>query len=165
LIQTDAAINPGNSGGPLINLKGKVIGINAAIVSGAQNIGFAIPINSAKKDLDDVTKFGFVKRPLLGIRYVNIDKNLQEKMGLPVDFGAIIIGKKGTHESVLKGTPAHKAGLKENDIITECNGQKIDTDKTIQDVLENMRVGDLMKVKIIRDGKILEIEIKLSERK
>ncbi len=165
LIQTDAAINPGNSGGPLLNLKGRVIGINAAIVSGAQNIGFAIPINSAKKDLDDVTKFGFVKRPLLGIRYVNIDKNLQEKLGLPVDFGAIIIGKKGTHESVLKGTPAHKAGLKENDIITECNGQKIDTNKTIQDVLENMRVGDLMKVKIIRDGKVLEIEIKLSERK
>ncbi len=165
LIQTDAAINPGNSGGPLLNLKGKVIGINAAIVSGAQNIGFAIPINSAKKDLEDVTKFGFVKKPLLGIRYVNVDKNLQEKMGLPVDFGAIIIGKKGTHESVLKGTPAHKAGLKENDIITECNGQKIDTNKTIQDVLENMRVGDMMKVKIIREGKALEIEIKLSERK
>jgi len=165
LLQTDAAINPGNSGGPLLNFKGEVVGINAAIISGAQNIGFAIPINSAKKDLKDLQEFGKVRRPLLGIRYINIDKNLQEKLNLPVDFGAIIIGKKGTHESVLKGTPAHKAGLKENDIIVECNGQKINTTKTIQDILETMTVGDNMKVKILRNGKSLEIDIKLSERK
>ncbi len=165
LIQTDAAINPGNSGGPLLNLKGEVIGINAAIISGAQNIGFAIPINSAKKDLKDVREFGKVRRPLLGIRYINIDKNLQEKLNLPVDFGAIIIGKKDSHEAVLKGTPAYKAGLKEGDIVMECNKEKIDADNTVQDILENMKVGDIMRLKILRNNKPIEISVELSERK
>ncbi len=165
LLQTDAAINPGNSGGPLLNMKGKVIGINAAIISGAQNIGFAIPINSAKKDLEDIKSFGKVRRPLLGIRYINIDKNLQEKMELPVDYGAIVFGKKGTHEAVLKNTPAAKAGLKEGDLIIECNGQKINSSNTIQDILENLTVGDIMKIKMLRKGKLIETVIELSERK
>lgn len=165
LMQTDAAINPGNSGGPLLNLKGEVIGINAAIISGAQNIGFAIPINSAKKDLDDVMSFGEVRRPLLGIRYVNIDKNLKEKMNLPVDYGAIIVGKKGVYEAVVKGTPAYKAGIKEGDIVIECNNQKITNTKNIQDILENMNIGEIMKIKILRKGKIIQVSIKLSEKK
>lgn len=165
LMQTDAAINPGNSGGPLLNLKGDVIGINAAIISGAQNIGFAIPINSAKKDLSDVVSFGEVRRPLLGIRYVSIDKNLKEKMDLPVDYGALVVGKKGTHDAVLKDTPAYKAGIKEGDIIIECDGQKITNSKNIQDVLEKMGIGDIMKIKVIRKGKTLEMSVKLSKRK
>lgn len=165
LMQTDAAINPGNSGGPLINLKGEVVGINAAIISGAQNIGFAIPINSAKKDLKDVISFGEVRRPLLGIRYVNIDKNLKEKMRLPVEYGAIIVGNKGTHEAVIKGSPAYKAGIKEGDIVIECNDQKITNAKNIQDVLETMSVGETMKMKLIRKGKVLKISIELSKRK
>ena len=165
LMQTDAAINPGNSGGPLINLKGEVVGINAAIISGAQNIGFAIPINSAKKDLGDVMSFGEVRRPLLGIRYVNIDKNLREKMGLPVEYGAIIVGKKGTHEAVIKGSPAYKAGIKEGDIVIECNDQKITNAKNIQDILETMSVGETMKMKLIRKGKVLAKSIELSRRK
>jgi len=165
LMQTDAAINPGNSGGPLINLEGEVVGINAAIISGAQNIGFAIPINSAKKDLEDVNSFGEVRRPLLGIRYVGIDKNLQEKMGLPVSYGAIVVGKKGTYNAVVKGSPADKAGIKEGDIIIECNGQKITNAKNIQDVLDSMNIGDAMKIKIIRKGKALEITAELSKRK
>lgn len=165
LMQTDAAINPGNSGGPLINAKGEVVGINAAIISGAQNIGFAIPINSAKKDLKDVMSFGEVRRPLLGIRYVNIDKNLKEKMDLPVDYGAIVVGKKGTYEAVLKNSPADKAGIKEGDIVIECNGQKITNAKNIQDVLESMNIGEIMKMKLFRKGKPMEVSIKLSKRK
>src|SRR3989344_2507492 len=85
LIQTDAAINPGNSGGPLVNLNGEAIGINAAIVFGAQNLGFAIPVNYAKRDLADVQKFGRIKRPLLGLRYMNINEDVQARMKLPVN--------------------------------------------------------------------------------
>lgn len=165
LIQTDAAINPGNSGGPLLNLKGEVVGINAAIISGAQSIGFAIPINNAKKDLEDVKKYGEVRRPFLGVRYVSIDKNLQEKMNLSVDYGAIAVGRKGIYEAVVKKSPAYEAGIREGDIILECNGQKITPLKTIQDILENMRVGGQLKLKLLRKGKEMEVSLKLSERK
>ena len=165
LVQTDAAINPGNSGGPLINLKGEVVGINAAIISGAQSIGFAIPINSAKKDLSDVKKYGEVRRPFLGVRYVTIDKNLKEKMDLPVDYGAIAVGKKGICEAVVVRSPAYDAGVKEGDIILECNDQKITSTKTIQDFLEDMHVGEKLNLKILRKDKEFNVSVKLSERK
>ena len=165
LIQTDAAINPGNSGGPLVNMNGEVIGINAAIVFGAQNLGFAIPINSAKRDLEDLKKFGKVMRPLLGLRYINIDENLKEKMSLPVDQGALIAGKGPYHQGVIPDTPADKAGIKEKDIVLECNGEKLTMDKTIQDFLEELKVGDILNMKILRDNKPLEIKVVLAERK
>jgi len=165
LIQTDAAINPGNSGGPLVNLDGEVIGINAAIVFGAQNVGFAIPINSAKRDLEDVKKYGRVRRPLLGLRYVNIDENLQQKLNLPVDYGALVFSRGHHHEAVIANTPASVAGLKEKDIILECNKIKLTIDKTIQDFLEELNVGDLLKMKVLRNGKILDLEAALAERK
>jgi serine protease Do len=165
LIQTDAAINPGNSGGPLVNMDGEAIGINAAIVFGAQNIGFAIPINYAERDLKDVEKYGRVRRPLLGIRYITIDENLKEKMKLPAAYGALIAGKSPHHAGVIPDTPAHKAGLQEKDIILECNGEKITTQKTIQDFLEEMEVGDVMNMKVLRGDKKLEIKATLTERK
>ena len=165
LIQTDAAINPGNSGGPLVNMKGEVIGINAAIVFGAQNLGFAIPINAAKRDLSDLKKYGRVRRPLLGLRYINIDDNLQEKMGLPVKYGALIGSNITHHEGVIAGTPAAKAGIKEKDIVLECNGEKLSGEKTIQDFLEVLNVGDTLNMKIIRGKKQLEIKVVLAERK
>ncbi len=165
LIQTDAAINPGNSGGPLINLEGEVIGINAAIVFGAQNVGFAIPINSAKRDLDDVRKFGRVRRPLLGLRYINIDENLQQKMNLPVNYGALVAGKGPHHEAVIPNTPASIAGLKEKDIVLECNGVKITMERTIQDFLEDLNVGDALMLKIMRGDKMMDMKVELAERK
>ena len=165
LIQTDAAINPGNSGGPLINMNGEVIGINTAIVFGAQNIGFTIPINAAKRDLEDLKKYGKVRRPLLGLRYININQNLKEKMNLPVNYGALVIGKPPHNEAVIPGSPAAKAGIKLKDIIIECNGEKITTDKTIQDFLEELAVGDILKMKILRAEKEMEINIVLAERK
>lgn len=164
LIQTDAAINPGNSGGPLVNMDGEAIGINAAVVFGAQNLGFAIPINAAKRDLEDLKMYGHIRRPLLGLRYVIIDENLKEKMKLPVSYGALIIGAPHA-PAIIPKSPAEKAGLKEKDIILECNGEKITAQKTIQDFLEVMGVGDVLKLKVLRGIKEFEIIVTLAERK
>ncbi len=165
LIQTDAAINPGNSGGPLVNLKGEVIGINVAIISGAQNIGFAIPINSVQRDLDDIKKYGRIRRPFLGIHYLIIDENTKDKFNLPVDYGALVISEKPYSLSVIPESPAHYAGLKEKDIILECNGQKISQEKTIGDILENCSADDNLKLKVLRKTKEFETKIILGERK
>jgi S1-C subfamily serine protease len=165
LIQTDAAINPGNSGGPLVNLKGEAIGINAAIVYGAQNLSFALPIGAAKRDLEDLKKFGHIKRPLLGLRYVNVDENLKAKMKLAADYGALVLGHGPRREGVIPGSPAHVAGIQEKDHIIECNGEKITEEKTIQDFLENLSVGDTMRLKLLRKGKPMELKVVLAERK
>lgn len=181
LIQTDAAINPGNSGGPLVDsTTGYVIGINAALLFGAQNIGFAIPINHAKRDLEDLAEFDHIKRPLLGISYITIDENLKSRMNLGVDYGALVTGEMHNHHDVLehdpvhracarsgviKDSPAYKAGVREKDIILECEGEKIGTEKTIQDFLEDMKVGDVIKFKVLRGKKEFEAKVVLAERK
>ncbi len=165
LIQTDAAINPGNSGGPLLNLKGEVIGINTAIVSGAQNIGFAIPVNAARRDLEDLKKFGRVRRPLLGLRYITIDDNLKQKMHLPVDYGALVTGTAPHHEAIIPDSPAARSGFRERDIILECNSEKLTFKKTIQDFLEEANVGDTLTMKVMRGAEHLEIKVELAERK
>lgn len=165
LIQTDAAINPGNSGGPLVNLEGEAIGINTAIVFGAQNLGFAIPINAAKRDLNDLKKFGRIRRPLLGLRYITIDENLKEKLKLAVDYGALVINQGVHAPAIVKDSPAQQAGIHEKDIILECNGEKITTEKTIQDFLEEMKVNDALSLKVLRKDKQLNIKVILAERK
>ncbi|MCX7589929.1 MAG: trypsin-like peptidase domain-containing protein, partial [Patescibacteria group bacterium] len=154
LIQTDAAINPGNSGGPLINLSGKVIGINSAMVSGAENIGFAIPINTAKKDLEDIKKYGKIKKPFLGIRYLTINDEVQNKFKLPFNYGALIISNHFL-PAIIQNSPAQKAGLKEKDIILECNGKKINQNYTILNILEEKNIGDKINFLIWRSGKFL----------
>jgi len=165
LIQTDAAINPGNSGGPLVNLNGEAIGINTAIVFGAQNLGFAIPINAAKRDLADLAQFGRIRRPLLGIRYLTVNENLKAKLKLPVDYGAIVINQGPNAPAVIKNGPADEAGIREKDIVLECNGEKITSEKTIQDFLEEMKVGDILNLKVLRKNKEIDLKIKLAERK
>lgn len=165
LIQTDAAINPGNSGGPLVSLDGLAIGINAAIVFGAQNIGFAIPINAAKRDLEDIKKYGRIRRPLLGVRYMMVDENLKDKMKLPVSYGALIIGESQHDHGVVPGSPADKAGLKERDIVLEFNSSKLDRDHPIQDFLEKMDVGERVELLVLRGDKKLKVKLVLSERK
>lgn len=165
LIQTDTAINPGNSGGPLFNTKSQVIGINAAIVFGAQNLSFSIPVNAAKRDLADIKKHGRIRRPLLGLRYVIVSDTLQEKKHLPVAYG-VLIASQGAHApGVIPGSPAEKAGLKENDIVLECDGEKIENGKTPQDFLETMEVGDVLKLLMLRNGKTFTAHATLAERK
>src|SRR3990167_2298669 len=102
LIQTEAAINPGNSGGPLVNLDGEGIGINTAIVFGAQNLGFTIPINAAQRDLADLKKFGRIRRPLIGLRYLTITEDMKEKMKLPVGYGALVLTQGHHAPSIVK---------------------------------------------------------------
>ena len=165
LIQTDAAINPGNSGGPLVNIEGEAIGINAAIVFGAQNLGFAIPINAVKRDLADLAEHGRIRRPLLGLRYMMIDGNMKKRMKLTVDSGAIIVGQMPHAQAIVADSPADKAGLKEKDIITECNGEKLTTEKTIQDFLEEREVGDILNFKVVRGKKSFDAKVVLAERK
>ncbi len=165
LIQTDAAINPGNSGGPLVDLEGKVIGINTAIVMGAQNIGFAIPINYAKKDLEEVKKYGRIKRPFFGVKYIIISKEIAEKNKLSVKNGALVVRETLGEEAVIPGSSADKAGIKEFDIILEIDGEKITTKKPLSDILQKYKIGDQIKVKILRGKEELTLKVKLEEKK
>jgi serine protease Do len=165
LIQTDAAINPGNSGGPLLDSYGKVIGINSAMVSGAENIGFAIPINSAKHDLVDIKKYGKIKRPFLGIRYLTLNDSLKEKFNLPFNYGALVLGETHHDFAVIPKSPADKAGIKEKDIILECDNKIINENYSILDILEEKNVGDEIEFLIWRDRKKIKVKVKLEERK
>ncbi|TET84389.1 MAG: PDZ domain-containing protein [Candidatus Nealsonbacteria bacterium] len=165
LIQTDAAINPGNSGGPLVDIEGKAIGVNTAMVMGAQNIGFAIPINYAKKDLEEVKKYGKIRRPFLGVRYVLLDKMIAEKNRLPVDYGALIVRETLGESAVVKGSAADKAGLKEYDIILECNGEKITVKNPLANILQKLKIGEEIKLKVLREGKKITLKAKLKEKK
>lgn len=172
LIQTDAAINPGNSGGPLLDCQGKVIGISTAVVMGAQNIGFAIPVNNAKKDLADVKKHGRVIQPFLGVRYILINKAVQQafaqkfRIRLPVDYGALVIGEPGPGSTaVIPNGPAHKAGLLDHDIILEFNKTKIDEKHPLQELIYKSKVNETIEIKLLRSDKIGTVQIKLEERK
>jgi len=165
LIQTDAAINPGNSGGPLINLSGEAIGINCAIVFGAQNIGFAIPIDRAKKDLEEIKKYGHVRSPFLGIRYVLLNKSIGKHFKLPISQGALIVreGLPGDH-AVLPGSGAYEAGLREHDVIVAANDKNITEKETLEDVLSNCNVGEKLKLKILRKDKEFSVDLLLEDR-
>ncbi len=168
LIQTDAAINPGNSGGPLINLDGKAVGINAAMVFGAENIGFALPINNAKKALAELKEFGRIRQPYLGFRYLIIDPEIQGQFSLPVACGALIIAephlRTGILEAIVPGSPAAKAGLQEADIILELANQRITEEKFIADILQEFKIGQTLPIKILRGSKEKFLKITLGER-
>lgn len=164
LIQTDAAINPGNSGGPLVDIEGRVIGINTAMVMGAQNIGFAIPINYAKKILTEIKKYGKIKVPFLGIRYIILDSEIAQANKLPVDYGALIVRETLGEPPIIKGSAAEKAELKEFDIILELNGEKITIENTLAEILQKHKVGDEVNLKILREGKEIALKATLSER-
>ncbi len=164
LIQTDAAINPGNSGGPLLNLRGEVIGVNTAIARGAENIGFAIPINKAKRDIESVKAVGRIIYPFLGIRYVIITKEFQEKQKLPVDYGALVVKGEG-EPAIFPSSPAERVGLREGDIILEFNGERIEVTRTLASLITKYKVGDTVTLKVLRGGETLSLSAALEERK
>jgi len=164
IIQTDAAINEGNSGGPLLNLKGEVVGVNTATVSGAQSIGFAIPINKAKKDIEQVKTGGKIVYPFLGVRYVLVTEKVKQDNNLSVDYGAYITKGEQGEPAVEPGSAADKVGLKEGDIILEFNNEKITTDNTLAKIITKYSLGDKVLLKILRGDKEIDIEVVLGER-
>jgi len=165
LIQTDAAINPGNSGGPLVDLAGRAIGVNAAVAFEAESIGFAIPINAARRDLADIKKYGRIRRPYLGVRYITLDENLKAKRHLPVGYGALVTPESAHDRGVVPKSPAGRGGIREGDIILECNGEKIRIDHPIQDILENLNVNDKLRLLVLRGRRRFTTTIALAERK
>jgi len=156
-IQTDASINPGNSGGPLFNARGEVVGINSAIISSGQGIGFAIPINMAKNIMAQLRDKGSVTRGWLGVQIQALTPELRESLGLAAEGGALIAG-------VIKGDPAEKAGLKAGDVVVEFDGRTVRSDRDLVAIVGNTTVGRKVALKVVRDGKNLTIEIKVAKR-
>lgn len=164
VIQTDAAINPGNSGGPLLDLAGRAIGINTAVAQGAENVGFALPVNIIKKALADVREFGKIRYAFLGIRYLIITPEIKEERKLAVDYGALLIAGEAGERAISKDSPAEKAGLKEGDIILGFAGQRISKDNTLARIISQKKVAEKIKLKVLREGKEFELEVELAER-
>ncbi|PMP77644.1 MAG: serine protease [Sulfurihydrogenibium sp.] len=140
-IQTDAAINPGDSGGPLLDLDGKVVGINIATVQSGQGLGFAIPVYILSDVLNQLTKYGKVTRGYLGINVGDLSEELKEKLG--IDYGVIIL-------KVKKNSPAYLAELKEGDIITKFNGELVKNSKELYKIFQKVKPGDMVEIEIIR---------------
>lgn len=162
LFQTDAAINQGNSGGPLVNLAGEVIGVNVAIADDAQSVGFAIPINDVKGLIKSVETTGKVQRPYIGVVYLPITADVAKEYSLGVEQGAYVAprGVSG-QEPIVAGSPAEKAGLQANDIITKINNDQIQAGTSLTSLLGKYQVGDEVTLTIIRSGKTIELKLTL----
>jgi len=173
-IQTDAAINPGNSGGPLMNWHGEVIGINTMILSSVgQNsgVGFAIPINTAKAVLNDLMTLGRVRRPALGVRTIPISAELADEIGLPADYGLLIVQvtpggsadmaglRGGTERAYLGNIPIMLGG----DLIVAIDGEKVEDEQDLAHLMDNHRAGDSVKVTIFRGKKKIDVNVALGE--
>src|ERR1700731_512802 len=173
-IQTDAAINPGNSGGPLMNWHGEVIGINTMILSSVgQNagIGFAIPINTAKAVLNDLMTLGRVRRPALGVRTIPITAELAQEIGLPADYGLLIVQvtpggsadraglRAGTERAYLGNIPIMLGG----DLIVAIHGEKVADEQDLSQMMNNHRAGDTVKITIFRNKKKMDVTVSLAE--
>ncbi|OGI64132.1 hypothetical protein A2914_00295 [Candidatus Nomurabacteria bacterium RIFCSPLOWO2_01_FULL_41_21] len=162
VIQTDAAINPGNSGGPLLDLSGRVIGVNVAVAQGSQSIGFALPINSVKGAVESVQATGKIVRPQLGVRYMTITPSVAEKNNLEVEYGVLIKGGADQDElAVIPGSPADKAGLVENDIILEIDGVKLDEKVSLASLIRQKNIGDTITLKILHKGEKKTVSVTL----
>ena len=164
VIQTDTAINKGNSGGPLLNTRGQVIGINTAIDLEGQSIGFAIPVNKVKRDIEQVKAIGRIVYPFLGIRYVIINKDIQEENDLEVDYGAWVTKGSQGEAAIFPGSAADNIDIKENDIVLEFNGEKIDVENTLAKIIMKYNPDDEVVLKILSNGQEKEIRVVLGER-
>ena len=164
MIQTDAAINSGNSGGPLVNAAGEVIGINTAVYSDGNNIGFAIPISSVKGLLNNIIENNSTTRAYAGIYYSNITTDLAKAYNLPVTAGAYVYSNS-VYSSVISGSPAEKAGLKDKDIIISVNGVKIGKAGSFSSLIGEYKPGDTVELLVLRNGNEIGIKLTLGEYK
>jgi Do/DeqQ family serine protease len=152
-IQTDASINPGNSGGALVSLRGELIGINTAILSrsgGNIGIGFAIPVNMARSVMDQLIRYGSVKRGQLGVSMYTVTPDIAHSLGLPSVVGALV-------SQVVDGSPADRAGIRTGDVITAVNGQPVKSNSELRNTIGLLRVGDKVDIGLLRDGKPLRV--------
>jgi len=163
IIQTDAAINAGNSGGPLINLRGQVIGINTAMAEGAETIGFAIPINMAKKDIGQVKENNKIVYPFLGISYLSINSDIKKEYNLTVDDGAFVFSAD-SDSPIVKDSAAERAGLENKDIVLEINGEKITKTNSLATIIQKYNPKDKIILKILREGQEQDVKVVLGER-
>jgi S1-C subfamily serine protease len=162
LFQTDAAINEGNSGGPLVNLNGQVIGINVAIAGNAQNIGFSIPINDVKGIINQILKTGKFSLPYLGIRYIPLTADVANEYHLSISHGAFIVPTNSTTQpSIAPNSPAQKAGLEANDIITAVNGTPINQSNSLDSLLYQYSVGTTIRLSVLRNNTEININVTL----
>ena len=160
-IQTDTAINPGNSGGPLLNASGQVIGMNTAIIQGAQGLGFAIPIQAAQQVAKELISTGKVEHAYLGIEMATltpevkqqINSNANSSLRVAVDRGVAIV-------SVVPNSPAAAAGLRAGDVIQKINNQQIIQSEAVQEFVQNAKVGGLLQMEINRNGQIVNLTVK-----
>ena len=159
-IQTDASINPGNSGGALVNLRGELVGINSAILSrsgGNIGIGFASPVNMVKGVMDQLIKYGEVKRGVLGVNIYDVTPDIAKEYGLSESSGALVAG-------VVQGSSAERAGVKTGDIITTVNGVTMKGAGELRNAIGMMRVGDKVEIGLLRDGKPRKVIALIAER-
>jgi serine protease Do/serine protease DegQ len=159
-IQTDASINPGNSGGALVNLRGELVGINSAILSGSGGnigIGFAIPVNMAKGVMDQLIKYGQVKRGMLGVNIYDVTPDIAKEFGLAEASGALVAG-------VSQGSSAERAGVKTGDIIVSINGVPVKNAHELRNSIGMLQIGDQVEIGLLRDGKPRKVTALVAER-
>jgi serine protease Do len=163
VIQTDAAINPGNSGGPLLNLKGEVIAVNTAVASGAENIGFAIPVNQLKRAIDSVKRTGSIETPYLGVRYLMITDAMVKAQNLPVSSGALVRGNEDG-PAILPDSPAAKAGVQAEDILLKLNDDDITAEHPLSSLIQKYAVGETVTLTVRRGKDTLTLPLVLEKR-
>jgi Do/DeqQ family serine protease len=158
-IQTDASINPGNSGGALVNLRGELIGINTAILSrsgGNMGIGFAIPVNMARSVMEQLLRYGAVRRGQLGVSMYTVTPDIAHSLGLSDVSGALVT-------QVVEGSAADHAGIRTGDVITQVNGHPVKSNSELRNTIGLLRVGDRLEIGLLRDGKPLRVTAQLAE--
>ncbi|MEO7117548.1 MAG: trypsin-like peptidase domain-containing protein, partial [Candidatus Limnocylindrales bacterium] len=165
LIQTDAAINPGNSGGALVDSTGRVIGINTAVAGDAQGIGFAIPINIAKPIMRQAQAGEALARPWIGVFYREVDPNLANLRDLPIDYGVLVTPPEGSDiAAVIPDSPGAAAGVADGDVITDIDGERLDSTHSLDDALTQYAPGDTITLSVLRDGETIELTVTLGTR-
>jgi S1-C subfamily serine protease len=155
LIQTDAAINPGNSGGPLVNVEGEAIGIATAIIPYAQGIGFAIPINTVKRFLEMIARFGRPVMVWIGVYVAPINRYLAKVYRLPLEEGLVVV-------DVVRGGPAYRVGIRKGDIIMKANNRKVETAKDLRSAVEDSVSRGYVVLEIFREGRVYEVEVPIA---